>query len=475
MKYFGIVIIAGFCAIFSGCMAENPVLTIDGGQIQGVETADRGILIYKGIPYAAPPVGDLRWREPAEVIPWEGIKVCDTFGAAAPQKLTDPGSFYDKEFYAQSPHVKNEDCLYLNVWTPAAGKPNAKLPVAMWIHGGAYRNGFGHEDEFDGIAWAKKGVILVTINYRLGVLGFLAHPELTAESPNHSSGNYGILDQVAALKWIKANISQFGGDPGRVMIFGQSAGAGSVQSLVASPLTKGLVHAAIMQSGGGIGSRPATTLADAELTGESITRFYGCTSIEEMRAVPADSLGDFENRTAAFMRSEKRRADLSPIVDGYLLNESFSNAATNGNLADIPYIIGGTIVDMRGNSKPIADFCLAREDKTGKAYAYQFAHPLPGDDAGAFHSAELWFIFNTLNRCWRPFTEGDEALSKYMVSCWTDFAKYGDPNGDGKEIWKAYTRDNPQFMLFTTDGRINTSSSGEPVSPPASPATGGSG
>ena len=295
LKFAVILFIAS--AIFTGCKEKNPILTIDGGQITGVETDNPEVLIYKGIPYAAPPVGDLRWREPQPVIPWSGVKTCDTFGAAAPQKLTDPGSFYDKEFYAQSPHVKNEDCLYLNVWTPAAGKVKAGLPVAMWIHGGAYRNGFGHEDEFDGVAWAEHGVILVTINYRLGILGFLSHPELTAESPNNFSGNYGILDQIAALKWIKANIAQFGGNPDNVTVFGQSAGAGSVQTLVASPLTKGLIHRAIIQSGGGIGSRPGTILADAEQSGESIMRFYGCSTLSEMRAVAAEEFGDFENRT----------------------------------------------------------------------------------------------------------------------------------------------------------------------------------
>ncbi len=465
MKNLNLLLAISALLILLSCKEENPVLSIEGGQIQGVETGTEGILIFKGIPYAAPPVGDLRWREPQAVIPWEGVKVCDTFGAAAPQKLTDPGSFYDKEFYAQSPHIKSEDCLYLNVWTPVAGKTDAKLPVAMWIHGGAYRNGFGHENEFDGVAWAEHGVILVTINYRLGVLGFMAHPELTAESPNNSSGNYGILDQVAALKWIKNNIEQFGGDPNQITIFGQSAGAGSVQTLVASPLTKGLIQGAISQSGGGLGRRPATTLNDAELTGESITRFYGCSSIEEMRAVPAEDLGDFENRMEDFSQSENRNGYLAPNVDGYLLNESFSDAARNENLANIPYIIGGTIEDMRGNSQPVSDFCLLREEQGGKAYAYQFARPLPGDDAGAFHSSELWFIFSTLDRCWRPLTEGDKALSQYMVDCWTNFAKYGNPNGTGDEIWKAYTNESPQFMLFTTDGKTNTSALGQPLSP----------
>jgi para-nitrobenzyl esterase len=465
MKLFQFAIIACLFFVFSGCRDKNPVLTIEGGKVQGVETGTPGIKIFKGIPYAAPPTGNLRWREPQPVVPWEGIRICDTFGAAAPQKLTDPGSFYDKEFYAQSPHVKNEDCLYLNVWTPAEGKTNAKLPVAMWIHGGAYRNGFGHENEFDGVAWAERGVVLVTINYRLGVLGFLAHPELTAESSNHSSGNYGILDQVAALKWIKANIAQFGGDPDRITIFGQSAGAGSVQALVASPLTKGLIQGAIIQSGGGLGSRPTAKLDEAEVAGLSIAKFYGCKNIEEMRAVPAGEFGDFENRTADFVKAEGRMANLSPIIDGYLLKESFTEATLNGTLADIPYIIGGTIEDMRGNAKPVADFCLAREEKGGRAFAYQFARPLPGDSAGAFHSSELWFIFHTLDRCWRPLTEGDEALSQYMVDCWTNFSKSGDPNGMGEKKWKPYTQDNLQFMLFTTDGKANTSEMGQPLSP----------
>jgi para-nitrobenzyl esterase len=184
-----------------------------------------------------------------------------------------------------------------------------------------------------------------------------------------------------------------------------------------------------------------------------------------MRKVPAEEFGDFENRMDEFIRSENQMANLSPNVDGYLLKENFSDAAINGNLPNIPFIIGGTIEDMRGNSKPIEDFCLVQEENGGRAYAYQFARPLPGDDAGAFHSSELWFIFNTLDRCWRPFTEGDKILSEYMVDCWTNFAKYGDPNGIGEKIWKPYTKENPQFMLFQTDEKTNTSSPGQPLSP----------
>ena len=221
------------------CNNPNPVLTIEGGQIQGIQTQTEGVVVYKGIPYAAPPAGSLRWREPQPVLSWEGVLTADKFGAAAIQNDQTPGSFYHKEFFAAGDPERSEDCLFLNIWTPAAGKPEKKLPVAMWIHGGEYAQGFSHEIEFDGEEWAKRGVILVTINYRLGIYGFLAHPLLSAESPHHVSGNYGIFDQLAAIRWIKKNISRFGGDPDNLTVFGQSAGAGSVQALVASPLSDG--------------------------------------------------------------------------------------------------------------------------------------------------------------------------------------------------------------------------------------------
>jgi Carboxylesterase type B len=222
-------------AALAGCRPANPVLEIEGGKIQGVESSVKGIYIYKGIPFAAPPVGDLRWKEPQPVIPWEGVKMADTFGPGSVQVNHDSSNPWTSEFYWEDPEF-SEDCLYLNVWTPAPGKPEKKLPVAMWIHGGAYTGGWGYEPEFDGKVWAEKGVVLVTINYRLGVFGFLVHPFLTEESPNHVSGNYGLLDQIAALKWVHANIAAFGGDPDDITILGQSAGAGSVKALVSSPL-----------------------------------------------------------------------------------------------------------------------------------------------------------------------------------------------------------------------------------------------
>ena len=206
---------------------SNPVLNIEGGRVIGVQTPTKGVIAYKGIPFAAPPVGNLRWKEPQPVVPWEGVKAADKYGDAAEQVTWEPESFYGREWRASGSVPFSEDCLYLNIWTPAAGQTNKKLPVAMWIHGGGYREGFAFEPEMDGGEdWASHGVILVSVTYRLGIIGFFSHPLLSAESPHHVSGNYGLLDQVAALKWIHNNIEQFGGDPGNITIFGQSAGAG---------------------------------------------------------------------------------------------------------------------------------------------------------------------------------------------------------------------------------------------------------
>ena len=274
-------------------VSENPVLKIEGGEIQGIPTESSGVYIYKGIPYAAPPVGDLRWKPPQPVIPWAGVKVADTYGPAAMQPPRQPGSFYYIEFFTDDGHKTSEDCLYLNICTPAPGKTDAGLPVAIYIHGGAFASGYCYEKQFlGGEEWAKHGVILVTINYRLNIFGFLAHPDLSSESPKGVSGNYGLLDQIAALKWIKNNIQQFGGDPNNITTIGQSAGAMSVQSLVTSPLSKDLMQKAIMQSGGGVTDRSqlgGAQLAVAEKAGKDIMEFGGYNTLEAMRAVSADS------------------------------------------------------------------------------------------------------------------------------------------------------------------------------------------
>jgi len=429
------------------CRAKNPVLTIEGGQVQGVESNTPDVLVFRGIPFAAPTSGENRWREPQSVIPWEGVKIADKWAPAAPQAPDIPGSFYQKEFrWNSGPEGISEDCLYLNIWTNAAGKTRANLPVAMWIHGGGYTRGYTYETQMDGESWASRGVILVTVAYRLGIFGFMAHPALSAESAHEVSGNYGILDQIAALKWIKNNIRQFGGDPNNITIVGQSAGAGSVQTLCASPLSRDLIQKAMSQSGGGLRSlMSANTLATAEQAGKSLMDFYGKTTLEEMRAIPVDTLLNYAARSR---RETGQRISFSPVIDGYVLEQSFSDAARSDNIADIPYLIGYTLNDLGDMRESIADFCKLREQQGGKAYAYLFSRQLPGDDSGAFHSSELWYMFHTLGRSWRPFTEADFALSNQMVDFWTNFARSGNPNGKDLPEWIPYTNASPDFMIF---------------------------
>ena len=443
--------------LLAACAEKNPVLSIEGGQVQGVPTATKGVTVYKGIPFAAPPVGELRWKEPQPVVPWEGVKVADTFSAPEWQNNHTPGGYTPEFFFDGDPEF-SEDCLYLNIWTPAAGKPGKKLPVTLWIHGGGYTAGWGFEPEMDGEEWAKHGGVLVTFNYRLGLLGFLTHPLLSAESPHGVSGNYGMLDQIAALKWVKNNIAQFGGDPDKVTIMGQSAGAMSVQTLVTSPLSKDLIAGAIIQSGGGISAAPAlggSPLKASEEAGKTLMDWAGAETLEQMRAIPPQELLTLSQRysreTGSFVR-----ASTSPVVDGWAYPETFSQAAVAGRIADVPYMIGCTLDDMGSLGRGIDTFCFEREKAGKPAYAYQFARRLPTDGRegvlqGAFHSSELWYMFKTLRFCWRPFVEGDYALAEEMITAWTNFAKYGNPNGGSAGAWKPCTQDSPYYMIFKLD------------------------
>ena len=360
----------------AACTAKLPVVKVEGGLLQGVPSEDPSVIVFKGIPYAAPPVGELRLQPPQDVIPWEGVRECSAFSAIAPQPGNAPGTFYGEEFYWMPQPEQSEDCLYLNIWAPAkaVGKKGAALPVAMWIHGGAFVNGYGFEVSMDGDKWAQKDVILVTINYRLG---------------ENAAGNLNILDQIKALEWINKNIAQFGGDPSNVTIFGQSAGGMSVRTLLISPLAKGLFAKAIIQSGGGMG---------------------------------LDQLGSI--LTSA------------PQVDGSVVPEPFDQAVMDGTIADIPIMTGYNSDDLPFfKEESVGAFCALRDSLgTAPVYEYEFTRDLPGEDKdvpdnlpGAFHSAELWYVFGTLGRSWRPFTEEDYALSEEMVSAWTDFCKKGSP------------------------------------------------
>lgn len=447
------------------CAEKNPVLTIEGGQVQGVVGENPDVYVYKGIPYAAAPVGDLRWQAPQPVTPWEGVKVADKWGNAAYQAAHREGDFYQKEFFWEGDAPYSEDCLYLNVWTPKPGKSNAKLPVTLWIHGGGYTAGWGFEPEMDGEEWAKHGVVLVTFNYRLGVFGFFTHPLLSEESPNGVSGNYGMLDQIAALKWVKENIAQFGGDPDNITIMGQSAGAMSVQTLLASDLSKNLISKAIIQSGGGVSDRAVlggSALADGEAAGKKLMDWAGYDTLEKMRAASTEEIYNLSSRYMAETR-EWLRVPSSPVVDGYAMKENFSQAVLGNRVPNIPYMIGGTLDDMGGlgAGPSVARFCTEREKVGGTAYAYQFARKLPGDDAGAFHSSELWYMFKSLRLSWRPFTEGDYELAERMITAWTNFAKTGNPNGKGEEVWTPFTEANPKYMVFRLDENDNDASSME--------------
>jgi len=432
---------------------SNPILTIEGGKVIGVPTPTKGVIAYKGIPFAAPPVGNLRWKEPQPVVPWEGIKTADKYGAAAEQVTWDPQSFYGKEWRASGSVPFSEDCLYLNIWTPAAGQKDKKLPVAMWIHGGGYREGFAFEPEMDGgEEWASRGVILISVTYRLGVFGFFSHPLLSSESPHRVSGNYGLLDQIAALKWIHNNIEKFGGDPNSITIFGQSAGAGSVQALCASPLSKNLISHAISMSGGGLsefrlGGGPLDTV---QIANKDMMDYFKKTTLKEMRAL---SFNELLQMSKDYSEATKKRIIWAPVVDNYVSEGTFNEEAKAGKIADIPYMFGYTANDLLDMTKAVQDFCALRAEKSSKpAYAYLFARQLPGDSSGAFHSSDLWYVFHSFRYSWRPFTAGDHALSKQIVDYWTNFAKYGDPNGAEKGSWTPYSTKVPKLMELDVIG-----------------------
>jgi para-nitrobenzyl esterase len=417
------------------------ILNVTGGKVSGTPADTEGITVFRGVPYAAPPVGGLRWKAPAAVIPWDGIRVCDTFSAICPQANSSSGG-YQEEFYTYYPEM-NEDCLYLNVWTPAKAFTE-KLPVMVWLHGGNNAAGWSYEKEFDGEGIASRGVILVTVNYRLSVFGFLAHPDLSAESPYGSSGNYGILDQIAALRWVHDNIAAFGGNPDNVTLFGQSAGAIDISTLICSDLTTGLIHKVIFQSGGMMGA--SSTLEEVEQKGVDFANALS-KSIAEMREISAEDL---------FQARQDLKLPTQVCVDGYVIKSPANDLVSEGKYLDIPYLIGANEDDLGGYGIFGRGTIILGDNqlKLGRTpvYAYKFIRKLPGGGGlyttGAFHSAELWYVFETLDRCWRPFTENDYALAKQIAFYWTNFAKTGNPNGDGLPKWEPYTETNKNIHIL---------------------------
>jgi para-nitrobenzyl esterase len=461
----------------------NQVKT-ETGIVSGIPGGDVTVKIFKGIPFAAPPVGDLRWKPPVPASPWEGVHKCEKFRASALQSKPAPFAMWTIEFMAPVEPL-DEDCLYLNLWT-AAKSNGEKRPVIVWIHGGALMSGSGSVPLYDGEEMAKKGVVFITINYRLGVFGFLAHPELSGESPDGVSGNYGILDQIAALRWVKHNVAAFGGDPDRVTIAGQSAGSFSVNALMVSPLAKGLFHRAIGQSGGMFGAEPllGQNLEKAEQSGLKFTTSLHIESLEELRKKPADEL-------------LKASGMLGIVIDGYVIPDSYATFEA-GKQNDVPLISGwnaddgvsfgplpnaekfktnagkkygdrsaeflrlfpaDTDVEAEKSQKLLnvlafgwQNYCWAViQTKTGKnkAYLYNFTHIPPGEpNYGAFHSAEFAYALKTLEYWNKPFVQWDHQLSDIMSDYWVNFAATGDPNGAGLPEWPAVNPGEIQVMRF---------------------------
>lgn len=435
------------------------------GKIAGTE--QQGYTVFKGIPYAKPPVGDLRWRAPQEPEPWTGILQANTFACKSMQEELEM-PFYDREFYSSPEYAvkTSEDSLYLNIWTPAEREEEG-LPVIFWIHGGAFMGGYGSEIEFDGEQYCQEKVILVTVNYRLNIFGFLAHPWFCEESGRHAAGNYGILDQIAALTWVRDNIRGFGGDPANITVMGQSAGAMSVQTLICSPLTENMIAKAVMQSGGGYdnGMNERLTMSEAMEYGKIFVEMTGAGTVEELRAKTPVELYQVLGKFMKVMMERGCGLVFKPVIDGYVLEKYYDELIEEGKVKDIPYLLGSNKNDIfvdkndadAGIKSRLYQGCITFSHKLEKAghkpaYIYYFSRDLPGDDAGAFHSAELWYTFGTLNRCWRPMTEDDYLLSRRMVAYWIEFAKTGNPNKGNYSHWEPCTLEHAFVMKLDRTG-----------------------
>lgn len=471
-----------FTAALGFAQAPAPVRT-QSGLVQGVAAPE--MTIYKGIPFAAPPVGELRWRAPQPAPKWDGVRAADKFGP-------DP-------YQGDGKGGVSEDCLYLNIWTPAKST-GEKLPVLVWIYGGGFSFGSTSTPVHNGEHLARKGVVLVSINYRVGPLGFLAHPELTAESGRGASGNYGLMDQITGLQWVKKNIAAFGGDPDRVTIFGESAGGIAVSMLCASPEAKALFRGAISQSGGSFGPTRDTTypgenmrtLAQAEASGVAFAQKAGAASLAELRQLPPDKLpGGWGSGTAW------------PIVDGWVIVGDQYALYEAGKFNDVDILVGynsdeglsfsreKTPAEYRAGVEkrygPFAEKLLAAypagvdsvpktardlmrdaafgwqtwawatlQAKTGKSkvfyyYFDQHAPKLAGTpeaDHGMPHGVDVPYVFQTLDRNDAKHRPDDFAISDLVSTYWTNFAKRGDPNGPGVPAWPEFTRGNRRVMYF---------------------------
>lgn len=496
------------CLVFLGLLlgmwvGGQPVLAqrsqpvrVSTGLLMGTPGRDPSVQVFRGVPFAQPPVGEQRWQPPQPPLPWEGVRSADTFSAACMQQLAGSRPPWTEPFMHQG--TASEDCLYLNVWTTATD--GALRPVLVYFHGGGFSEGSGSVAVYDGEALARKGLVVVTVNYRLGVFGFLAHPDLTAESGHGASGNYGLLDQVAALRWVQQHIAAFGGDPGRVAIAGQSAGAMAVYLLTASPLAKGLFHRAIIQSGPGALAAfglPSTRgvarpRADAEQEGLAFAREKGASSLQDLRALPAASL--------LVVTGTPRR--FGPVVDGWFLPEDPAAVYAKGQQHDVPLLTGmnadeasafpgygkTTAADFQRQARErygdqtdaflhlypattdaeastaqqhsLRDLGLtalgrlvAERAATSRTPAWLYLHqrgiPWPAHpEFGAFHTAEVPYVFHTLDQLDRPWEPLDRHLADQMSSYWVNFVTTGNPNGTGLPTWPHVEVPSPTFLVF---------------------------
>jgi len=497
----GLTVIAASIATIA--MAASPLVKIDSGTLEGTLNTDQSVRIFRGVPFAAAPIGDLRWKAPQPVTPWKGVRKAVEWGNYCAQNTLFP-DIVNRD-------SASEDCLYLHVWAPTELPKGKKAAVFVWYHGGGFMVGSGSEPRYDGEYLAKQGIIVVNVNYRLGVLGFFSHPELTKESPNHASGNYGLLDQAAALRWVQKNISAFGGDPGKVTIGGESAGSISVCGLMASPLSRKLIHGAIGESGsfntaeGQKGSMPSLT--ESEQAGVKFTESIGAKSLADLRAMPVKDLLAAAQKVGGGMG----RA-FWPNIDGYFFPKNPNEIYAKGEQAQIPLMAGWnsaespwmamgpkptaaslsnalkqtfkdkaeeaaklypsatdeeaaqSTVDLASDSFIVFSTWKWIEDqaKTAKAPIYRFlfcryAPPAAGQKAfGATHAAEIPYAFNTLDLYKEASRLPDDyATAKTMSAYWANFIKTGNPNGQGVAEW-------PEFRNTHQVIHIDTVSKAEP-------------
>lgn len=439
----------------------------ESGIVEGVRGSFPFHTVFRGVPYMAPPVSGLRWKSPQPVKPWDGIRICDRFKPIAMQPPFGVGNDLISQEFMSAPVEMSEDCMYLNIWTPAEN-PEEKLPVMVYIHGGGWQTGYSYLNAYDGESFCKRGIIMVTIPWRVGAFGFLCHPELTAEGGNGSSGNYGYQDQVFALKWIKRNISAFGGDPDNITVFGQSAGAGSIRGLCATPLARGLFNRAIIQSIGMIYRRPVSAwtrnLETQEKLGMAFFDYCGFRSLEEARACSGEELLE---KVIAFGKAELFPEDketdwyaggymrFGPTEeDGYYFPESPRNAVLRGHIPNCPYMIGSTAGDLPFITPDTVAFGenQARLGVPGP-YMYYFSHVPPAAES-AHHSVEHHYVFQTLIRSRRPYTGYDFDLSNELADRWAAFARTGTPNcpEKGYDEWTPYTPDAPKALVIGDQG-----------------------